>query len=169
MVSGHLRLLYVQNTTRVGEVDRRRSTVRSLTDYCWWMTGVCNLKMQMCFEQQNHSSHMWTYLKSALFSVIFAVVFVAEQMHLRVFWVSFHPAPMPPENVPESDHLLSLGTSSCLENNFLRPAGLQELQLSKGFPWPELVTSPRGIPAFSISLFLPLYVYNSLKMGLLLM
>lgn len=64
------------------------SFMRSLTDYCWWMTGEFNLKMQMCFEQQNHSLYMWIYRKSALFSVIFAVTFVAEQTQLRVFWVS---------------------------------------------------------------------------------
>lgn len=64
------------------------SFMRSLTDYCWWMTGAFNLKMQMCFEQQNHSLHMWIYLKSAVSSVILDVAFVAEKTHLKVFWVS---------------------------------------------------------------------------------
>lgn len=41
---------------------------------------------------------------------------------------------MSPENEPESDHLVSLGTSSCLENNSFGLVGLQELQLRKGFP-----------------------------------
>lgn len=68
---------------------------------------------------------MWVYLLFAW--TMFAVMFVAEWTRLRVFGVSLHPVDTSSENQPESDHLLGLGTSSYLNNNYLQ-TGIQELK-----------------------------------------
>lgn len=64
---------------------------------------------------------------TAVFWTMLAVMFVAEQTRLRVFGVSLHLVATSSENEPESDRLLGLGTSRCLNNNYLQ-TGLQELQ-----------------------------------------
>lgn len=64
---------------------------------------------------------------SAVFWMIFAVMFVAERTQLGVSGVPLHPVATSSENEPESDHLLGLGTSSYLNNSYLQ-TGLQELQ-----------------------------------------
>lgn len=168
MVSGHLQLLHntsVQFSTSVGEVNRRRSTfMRSRTDYCWWMTSVFNLKLQMCFQQQNHSLHMWTYL---LFSGRCLLSCLLQSGHDSGCSVSLSILPPRPLKMNQNRII-------CLVWKHPASSIITIFRLDyrnyNGFswPWPELVInlSPSCIPAFSICLFLP---YKSLKMGLSLL